>query len=69
MSDITEPQSPCVDVCELDSSNDVCSGCYRTLDEISIWPNASKEEKKQIIERSAMRKSNNAKDINITDAC
>lgn len=29
--------SPCVKVCVLLPDEDVCAGCYRTLEEIALW--------------------------------
>ena len=29
--------SPCVSVCRMDASAELCVGCYRTLDEIAQW--------------------------------
>jgi len=48
------PQSPCISVCYLDES-DVCSGCYRTANEITDWFMASDDEKRAIIQRARER--------------
>ncbi|GGM09479.1 DUF1289 domain-containing protein [Pseudomonas asuensis] len=40
--------SPCVRRCCL-SSQDICLGCGRTLDEILAWGEASAEERRAII--------------------
>jgi len=29
--------SPCISVCVLDPATGVCTGCFRTLDEIAAW--------------------------------
>jgi predicted Fe-S protein YdhL (DUF1289 family) len=29
--------SPCVSVCVLDAGGHLCTGCFRTLDEIALW--------------------------------
>ena len=29
--------SPCVKICRLDPTGRVCTGCYRSLDEIANW--------------------------------
>ncbi|TDF41329.1 DUF1289 domain-containing protein [Alteromonadaceae bacterium M269] len=58
-------KSPCVRNCCLDNE-DVCLGCNRTLDEILAWGNASREEKKQIIENSTRRSA--SKDVLISTA-
>ena len=48
--------SPCQNVCKIE--NDVCIGCFRTLDEISSWIKLSKEKRAKIIkslEKEALR--------------
>ena len=39
--------SPCIKVCVIE--NDLCKGCYRTLDEIAQWRHLNEEEKERII--------------------
>jgi predicted Fe-S protein YdhL (DUF1289 family) len=29
--------SPCISVCVLDPATAICTGCFRTLDEIAAW--------------------------------
>ena len=41
--------SPCINVCILDAENGLCHGSFRTLAEISIWSQASNEEKWSIL--------------------
>ena len=53
MSD-AEPQSPCISVCLLDD-NDICVGCFRSIDEICAWSAADEGEKRAILERAAAR--------------
>jgi len=43
-------ESPCVDVCELDSDF-VCIGCGRTIDEVLKWPKYTDEQKKAVLDR------------------
>lgn len=31
--------SPCVGVCRMHPTRDVCAGCYRTRDELTVWRN------------------------------
>ncbi|WP_373091798.1 DUF1289 domain-containing protein [Zhongshania sp.] len=40
--------SPCVSVCALDEY-DICTGCYRSLDEISDWSALSNMAKREVI--------------------
>ena len=30
-------QSPCINICKMDAANGLCTGCWRTLDEIAAW--------------------------------
>lgn len=46
----TVPMSPCISICVLDEA-DVCSGCFRTLDEIIDWPSMSPAEKRDVVAR------------------
>jgi len=43
-------RSPCIANCKLDE-DEVCQGCFRTLDEILIWSSSSDQEKMAIIDR------------------
>lgn len=45
---VKSSSSPCVAVCRLDS-RDVCTGCYRTLDEIRRWRDMDDSERKQVL--------------------
>ena len=40
--------SPCIGVCRVHASNDLCIGCARTREEIASWPTASDEQKSAI---------------------
>ncbi len=56
MSDDDVP-SPCVKICVVDETRDVCHGCYRTLDEISRWAGYTRAEKIALLDDLARRKS------------
>ena len=43
--------SPCIAVCQLDPKSGQCLGCFRTTDEIGIWPTASDAERLEILGR------------------
>ena len=47
--------SPCVDICTL-NDEDVCLGCWRSIDEICAWAAASDSERRQILLRVAARR-------------
>lgn len=52
---LTDPQphvpSPCVSVCVMDPHSAVCSGCWRSLEEIGAWSRMSDEAKRQVWQR------------------
>jgi len=44
--------SPCIDLCIYDYDRDFCTGCGRTLDEVSYWNYFTPQEKQQILKES-----------------
>ena len=48
--------SPCIGVCALDD-NDICIGCYRSGQEITVWGRVSNEEKRKILANVEKRMS------------
>lgn len=42
--------SPCVDYCVYNYEQDFCTGCGRSLEEISYWTYFTSKEKEQILE-------------------
>jgi predicted Fe-S protein YdhL (DUF1289 family) len=48
--------SPCTNVCIIDPRSGYCTGCARTLDEISRWPSATRAEKQAILDALPARK-------------
>ena len=53
MTDV-EVKSPCINICELGSDN-ICTGCFRSLEEIGAWSYAGHEERSQIISNANQR--------------
>ncbi|MDB5813745.1 MAG: hypothetical protein JWN23_862 [Rhodocyclales bacterium] len=47
--------SPCIRICCLDE-NDVCLGCFRTLDEIKDWRAADNSTRECILQRCTARR-------------
>ncbi|WP_062375497.1 DUF1289 domain-containing protein [Halomonas sp. KX33721] len=45
------PLSPCIHVCQIDPSTQMCQGCGRTLDEIACWGSMTEAEKAPVWER------------------
>ncbi len=48
-------ESPCINICEL-NNDDICSGCYRSLNEIALWSGYSDQDKLRILENTEQRK-------------
>ena len=46
---IEPPESPCVEVCALDSRAGLCTGCGRTIAEIGEWGGATAERQCAIL--------------------
>ena len=42
--------SPCIKKCNR-NKDEICTGCFRTMEEIKSWRNLSAEEQKQIVNR------------------
>ena len=47
--------SPCIGVCELDLDSDLCVGCLRTRQEITIWSQIDNKKAMQIMEETKNR--------------
>ena len=50
-ADQKRPISPCIQICRIDSANQRCEGCGRTLDEIACWSRMSEADKAPVWER------------------
>ncbi len=48
-------ESPCVRKCTLDG-DDVCVGCFRSIDEICAWGGADNTRRREILQQSAARR-------------
>ena len=48
-------RSPCVRECLYDYDKDSCTGCGRTLDEITYWNDYTNQEKQEILKKSKKR--------------
>lgn len=42
-------ESPCVDICQMNPNTGICTGCFRTMDEISLWIELSDDEKQEVL--------------------
>ena len=45
-----EIESPCVRVCVVHPEERICTGCYRSIDEIGRWSRMSPEERRSIMD-------------------
>ncbi|MCL6284800.1 DUF1289 domain-containing protein [Ruegeria sp. 2012CJ41-6] len=45
-----EIESPCVDICVVHPVERICTGCYRTIDEITRWSKMEPAERAAIME-------------------
>jgi len=53
---MSEVQSPCVEICQLDPVSGMCLGCFRTMDEIATWIELSDIEKQNVLLNASKRK-------------
>ena len=49
--------SPCISVCVLDAGGRVCTGCFRTLEEIAAWGTLDVAAKRRILTELPQRKT------------
>ena len=49
VKDNIEDLSPCIGVCQY-NDEDLCSGCFRTSEEISKWFDMTIDERKKVID-------------------
>ena len=52
-----EVDSPCVNICIIHPRANICTGCFRSIDEISSWSKMSETERKGIIKELPNRSS------------
>lgn len=44
-----EVQSPCVNICVVHPEARICTGCLRSIEEITAWSRMSREERAEIM--------------------
>ena len=42
--------SPCISVCQMDASDEVCVGCYRTRAEIAKWGSMGQDDQMLLLD-------------------
>lgn len=50
-----EIQSPCVKLCVMHPTEGICTGCYRTIDEIMQWSKLEPNRRSEIMEELPTR--------------
>ena len=45
-----EIESPCVQICVVHPETRICTGCYRTIDEITDWSRMTPEARRAIMD-------------------
>jgi len=48
-------ESPCLDTCCLDD-DEICLGCFRSLEEIKQWSNATNQERLAVLHNCSRRR-------------
>lgn len=51
-----EPDSPCVNICVIHPASRLCTGCLRTIDEISAWSRLDADARRAIMATLPARK-------------
>ena len=49
--------SPCISVCQMNPSDGVCIGCYRTLGEIASWRSMDEADQLQLLDILSERRA------------
>ena len=44
-----EVESPCVNICVVHPEAQICTGCYRTTNEIALWSGMTPDERGEIM--------------------
>ena len=59
--------SPCVSICKLNKSTGFCEGCFRTENEIALWPSMNNDERLSLLpilsERQGIKRRVNRRNI------
>ena len=49
-------ESPCINTCKIDQVTQRCTGCDRTIDEITRWSRMDNDAKQAVIDNLVLRK-------------
>ena len=61
-ADAPEVASPCISVCEMDDASGLCTGCYRTLEEIATWGRLPNQQRWEIVQSLRDRRAKHQSD-------
>ena len=48
--------SPCINICKMDAGNGLCIGCFRTIDEITVWSRVTDAQRATILAAVTQRR-------------
>lgn len=48
-------ETPCINICTLDSQRRYCTGCFRTIEEIAGWARLTVEQRRRVIDELPSR--------------
>jgi predicted Fe-S protein YdhL (DUF1289 family) len=57
MNEAAAVPSPCVNVCRMDAASGLCTGCWRTIDEIAAWSTLDDDGKRQVWQAIELRQA------------
>lgn len=57
--------SPCINICKMDASNGLCQGCFRTIDEITVWSRLDEAGRQHILTDVARRRREAAQECDL----
>ncbi|MDH3511955.1 MAG: DUF1289 domain-containing protein [Gammaproteobacteria bacterium] len=49
MAETLNIDSPCINICVFNAETGFCSGCFRTIDEISDWQKLTPEQRIELL--------------------
>lgn len=49
--------SPCINICQVNTANGFCEGCFRTLEEIACWSIYEDDEKLAVLAQLTDRRA------------
>ncbi|WP_082760114.1 DUF1289 domain-containing protein [Agrobacterium bohemicum] len=56
-------ETPCINICSLNTPDGSCAGCYRSIDEIMNWSRYTDDERRKIM-NDLPRRSDGRRSVN-----